>query len=161
MIDVYSICFCHFYDSVHSGTGLCTVRSITEQPVFTAYRKWTDRILTEIIRKTASAIFQIGHKIGAAVWDIGDCPVHTESPGRFLHVKPRQKALNDRHFFFKACFFERIEGCTFYFDRFFQTEETVDIQDTLYSRLAVIQVFPFRDCIHQVPAYMCLIQVLE
>lgn len=135
--------------------------NISQQPVFTAYRKWTDRILTEIIRKTASAIFQIGHKIGAAVLDIGDCPVHTESPGRFLHVKPRQKALNDRHFFFKACFFERIEGCTFYFDRFFQTEETVDIQDTLYSRLAVIQVFPFRDCIHQVPAYMCLIQVLE
>lgn len=100
-------------------------------------------------------IFQIGHKIGAAVLDIGDCLIHPGSPGRFLHVKPRQKALNDRHFFFKACFFERIEGCTFCLDRFFQTEETVDIQDTLHSRLAVIQVFPFRDCIHQVPAYMC------
>ena len=136
MIDVYSICLCHFYHGIYNGTGLCTVRSITEQPVFTAYREWADRILAEIIRKAASAIFQIGHKIGPAVLDIGDCLIHPGSPDRFLQVKPRQKALNDRHFFFKACFFERIEGCAFGFNRFFQTEETVYIQDTLHSRLA-------------------------
>ena len=96
MIDVYSICLCHFYHGIYNGTGLCTVRSITEQPVFTAYREWADRILAEIIRKAASAIFQIGHKIGPAVLDIGDCLIHPGSPDRFLQVKPRQKALNDR-----------------------------------------------------------------
>ena len=56
---------------------------------------------------------------------------------------------------FKACFFGESKGCTFCLDHFFQTEETVDIQDTLHSRLAKNPGFPFSDCIHQVPAYMC------
>ena len=52
---------------------LCvTTEHNSAHSIITAYREWADRILAEIIRKAASAIFQIGHKIGPAVLDIGD-----------------------------------------------------------------------------------------
>ena len=93
MIDVYSICFCYFYHRIYKSTGLCSVRSITDQPVLSPDSTRTDRIFTKIIRKTASPIFQIGSKIGTAVLDVSDCLIHTASADRSLLVKPRQKAF--------------------------------------------------------------------
>ena len=74
------------------------------------YCKWADRIFTEIIRKTAAAVFQIGGQIGAAILNIGDSFIHSASTDRALLIKPRQKAFYYRLFFFKTSLFDSIEG---------------------------------------------------
>ena len=86
VIDIFSIGFCHFYHCVHNSTGLGSVWCIAEQPVFTADCKWADRIFTEIIRKTAAAVFQIGGQIGAAILNVGDSFI----PFRNLHSYSRK-----------------------------------------------------------------------
>ena len=86
------------------------LRCIAEQPVFTAYCKRADRIFTEIIRKTAAAVFQIGGQIGAAILNVGDSFIHSASTDRALLIKPRQKAFYYRLFFFKTSLFDRTLG---------------------------------------------------
>ena len=44
IVNVQAVGFCHFNHSVNSGTGLGTFGGITEQPIFTTDREWTDRI---------------------------------------------------------------------------------------------------------------------
>lgn len=60
-IDVQVMGFRHLYHCVNGCTCLCPLRHITEHPVFSSQCKRTDCILAQIIRKTASAIFQISH----------------------------------------------------------------------------------------------------
>ena len=38
-----------FHDAVDSGAGLCSLGSITKEPVFAAYDEWLDRALPAII----------------------------------------------------------------------------------------------------------------
>ena len=38
-----------FHQRVDDGTGFCTLDAVAEQPVLSAYHKWTDRILRQVI----------------------------------------------------------------------------------------------------------------
>ena len=59
-VNIQSMCFCHLNHCVDHCTGIRSVNGIAEQPVFTPYCEWTDRILAEIIGKAAPPVFQIG-----------------------------------------------------------------------------------------------------
>ena len=155
VVDVYSIRFCHFYHRVYDSTCLCPIWCVAEQPVFPPYSKWANSVFTKVIGKAASAIFKVSCKIGAAVFDIGNCFIHSGSAYRVLFIKPRQKAFYYRLFFFKTSLLDSIEGSLFRFDHFFHMKKLIDIHDSLYRRLGVIQFFPFGNGVCQIPADMC------
>ena len=77
MVDVYSICFFHFYHRVYDSTCLRSIWCVAEQSVFPPYSKWANSVFTKVIRKASFAIFKVSCKIGAAVLNIGNCFIHS------------------------------------------------------------------------------------
>lgn len=61
-MDIQIMSFRHLHHRIHYCTCLSPFGSITEQLVLSPQSKRTDHILAQIIGKTASTIFQIGHE---------------------------------------------------------------------------------------------------
>ena len=59
-INIQSVCFGHLNHCVNDCTGIRTIYGTAKQPVLTANCEWADRILTEIVSKTAASVLQIG-----------------------------------------------------------------------------------------------------
>ena len=100
-------------------------------------------------------IFQIGHKIGSAILNIGNCLIHPWSTDWILFIKPRQKAFYYRLFFLKTSFLDSIEGWVLRFNDIFQMEKLVDIHHALNRWLCIIQLLSFRNRICQISADVC------
>ena len=43
-----AVSLCRFHQGIHNGTGLCSLDTITEQPVLPAYHKGSDGILCQM-----------------------------------------------------------------------------------------------------------------
>lgn len=87
-INIQIVCFGHPDHCVYNCTGIGSLYGIAEQLVLPAYCKWADRILAEIIGKTALSIFQIGLCCTAPVENIVDCFVHPGIQDRLLLIDP-------------------------------------------------------------------------
>ena len=59
-----------FFHCIDYSTGIGSFYRITEQPVFAANCKRTDRVLAEIVCETTATILQIGLRCIPAVKDI-------------------------------------------------------------------------------------------
>ena len=150
------MCFRHLHHRVSNRTGLCTFHRVTEQPVLAADRKRPDGIFAEVIGEAAASVFQISHGCFPAVLHIGQRLIQTGVTGGMLAVDPRPKGLENRLFLLKthlpSVFMIRP---TLTGNGVFQSCQAVTVVDTLYCRLIIIQLFPFRNGIHEVSADVC------
>lgn len=150
------MCLRHLHHRVCNGTDLCTFHRVTEQPVLAAQRKRPDGILAEVIGEAAASVLQISHGRLPAVLHIGQRFVQTGVSGGMLAVNPRPKGLENRLFLLETHLFpffmirSALTG-----NGAFQSCQAVTVVDTLYCWLVVIQLFPFRNGIHEVSADMC------
>ena len=150
------MCLRHLHHRVCNGTDLCTFHRVTEQPVLAAQRKRPDGILAEVIGEAAASVLQISHGRLPAVLHIGQRFVQTGVSGGMLAVNPRPKGLENRLFLLETHLFAFfIIRPAFAGNGAFQSCQTVAVVDTLYCWLVVIQLFPFRNGIHEVSADMC------
>ena len=135
-VNVQIMCFCYLNHGIYYSTGICSGNRITEQPVLPANCKWANRILTEIIRKAAAPIFQIGLRCIPAVKDIIHCLIHTGISGWFLLIQPQPESLQNRFFLLETQllpFF--IITRIFFVDRILYGEQPVTVLDSLNSWL--------------------------
>lgn len=101
-ISVQVIRFCHFNHRIYNSTGSGSFRTGTEQPVLPADREWSDRIFTEIIRKAAMSVFQVGHQGVFPVLGIVHRFRQTAPFARALLIQPVPECIQYRLFFFKT-----------------------------------------------------------
>lgn len=78
----------HLNDRVDYCAGICSLDTVTEQPVLAAYCKRPDRILAGVVCKAAPAILQICFRSLAPVLNISDRLVHPGVADRLLLIKP-------------------------------------------------------------------------
>ena len=97
-IYIQPMCFCHLNHCVDYRTGIRSLYGIAEQPVLPAYCEWTDRILTEIVSKAASSVFQIGLCCITPVENVIHRFLHPGIPDWLLLIEPRPESLQNRFF---------------------------------------------------------------
>lgn len=92
-VNVQAVCFCHLNHCVDYRTGIRSLYGIAEQPVLPAYCEWTDRILTEIVSKAASSVFQISFCCITPVENIIHGFIHPGIPDGLVTYKEDKAAV--------------------------------------------------------------------
>ena len=155
-VNIQAVRLCHLNHCINYSTGIGSGDRITEQPVLPADCKWTDRILTEIVREAAAAILQISLRCFPPVKDIIHRFIHAGIPDWLLLLKPRPKSLQNRFFLLETQLLPLfiITGI-FFINGILYGKQAVTVLDSLYCRLAVIIRFPFGNGVDKVPADVC------
>lgn len=155
-VNVQVVCLCHFNHCIDYSTGIGSFYRITEQPVFAANCKRTDRVLAEIVCETTVTILQIGLRCFPPVKDIIHRFIHAGISDWLLLLKPRPESLQNRFFLLETQLltFFIITGI-FFVNGIFYGKQAVTVLDSLYCWLAVIILFPFGNGVDKVPADVC------
>ena len=155
-VNVQVVCLCHFNHCIDYSTGIGSFYRITEQPVFVANCKRTDRVLAEIVCETAAAILQIGLCCFPPVKDIIHRFIHAGIPDWLLLLKPRPESLQNRFFLLETQLLTLfiITGI-FFVNGILYGKQAVTVLDSLYCRQAVIILFPIGNGVGKVPADVC------
>lgn len=150
LVDVHSICPCHFYHCVNQSTSLRSGWNDREQPVFPTNNHLLYGSLTGIVRKTAASIQKIVLQKIPSVADISYCFVKTSSLLRILFLKPRLKALQNRLFLLKASFFDLVRCQMTRTNVTLYHKKLVDIGGSLNCRNGIIVFLSSGNGFHKV-----------
>ena len=151
-----AIGFRHFYHGIYYHARICSILTVTEQPVLAPQGNRPDAIFRRIIAEAAASVFEISHQHVFSISDISHCPIHAAPFFWPLRIKPAQEALNYWFFILQAAFVYLCIRQFLCLIASFIFKQLIAVQDSLNCRMTVVFVMTTWYGFNQISPDVCI-----